>query len=105
MARDCEQGVGQAGWLLDEVAAELDRARSKFPRFNSPHEGWAVIREELDELWEHVCANDGRGERAFAEAIQIAAMAVRYAHDLSRISELHTAYAPHGAEALEACAG
>lgn len=27
----------------------------------SPHEGWAVIREELDpELWEHVCANTGR---------------------------------------------
>ena len=39
-------------WLLDLVGSELDKAMGSFPPFNSPHEGKAVIEEELDELWE-----------------------------------------------------
>jgi hypothetical protein len=69
-------------WLLMNVATELDGALAKFPPFNSPHEGKAVIEEELDELWEHVKANTGRGTAAYEEALQVAAMALRYAHDL-----------------------
>jgi hypothetical protein len=65
---------------------ELMKARAKFPPFNSPHEGKAVIEEELDELWEHVKANTGTGSEAFWEAIQVAAMALRYAYDLSDVS-------------------
>lgn len=69
---------------LAEVRAELDQALARFPSFNSPHEGKAVIEEELDELWEHVKANRGRHPAARQEAIQIAAMAVRYVVDLCR---------------------
>ena len=65
-----------------DAAVELQRALSKFGPMASPHEGWAVIREELDELWEHVRANTGRSDAARVEAIQVAAMALRYAHDL-----------------------
>lgn len=68
--------------VWEELSDELDRAQGKFPMFNSPHEGWAVIREELDELWEHVRANTGRSEEARHEALQIAAMALRYIDDL-----------------------
>ncbi len=68
--------------LLAEVEVELFKAIRKFDPFNSPHEGWAVIKEELDELWEHVTKNTGRGLYAREEAIQIAAMALRYAMDL-----------------------
>lgn len=69
--------------LVREVGLELERAQAKFPAFNSPHEGYAVIREELErELWAHVCENTGRSEAAEREAIQTAAMAVRYALDL-----------------------
>lgn len=32
--------------------AELNRANEKFPLFNSPHEGYAVILEELEEAQE-----------------------------------------------------
>ena len=70
------------GLVLDEVCDELARALSRFPPFNSPHEGKAVIEEELDELWLHVKANSGRSEDAMCEAIQVAAMALRYVHDL-----------------------
>jgi hypothetical protein len=69
--------------LGNEIAAELRRAQAKFGPMASPHEGWAVIREELDELWDHVKANTGRTLDARTEAIQIAAMAARYAYDLA----------------------
>lgn len=64
--------------IFADVAAELERAERKFPRFNSPHEGYAVILEELDELWDEVKANRGRTASARAEAIQVAAMGLRY---------------------------
>jgi hypothetical protein len=35
-----------------EFSAELERARKKFPPLASAHEGYAVILEELDELWD-----------------------------------------------------
>lgn len=68
--------------VYKEVADELTRARRKFPGAqNSPHEGWAVLQEEVDELWDDVKANASR-EQMRKEAIQIAAMAVRFIEDL-----------------------
>lgn len=64
------------------VREELLVATDKFPRFNSCHEGKAVIEEELDELWDHIKANTGRSPEARVEATQVAAMAVRYLVDL-----------------------
>ena len=32
------------------VYKELESANERFPAFRSPHEGWAVIREEYEEL-------------------------------------------------------
>lgn len=65
--------------LLREVEDEITTARLKHGSFNSSHEGYAVILEELDELWDHVKANTGYTENARIEAIQIAAMAIKYA--------------------------
>lgn len=81
----------EVGWTLSdpyfralvEIAGEASRASEKFASFNSPHEGWAVIREEIDELWDHVKANTGTNHEARVEAVQIAAMALRYAADLT----------------------
>ncbi len=72
------------GVEVEAVRAELLAAIEKFPAFNSPHEGWAVIREELEELWAHVKENTGRGSDARQEAVQVAAMALRYMLDLCR---------------------
>ena len=63
---------------------EAYRAMQAHAEFNSPHEGYAVILEELDELWEHVKADTGRTPDARDEAIQVAAMALRYAAELPR---------------------
>lgn len=70
--------------LFNEVFQEFMRARSLHRQFNSAHEGYAVILEELDELWEQVKKqrdfHDRTGMRK--EAIQVAAMAIRYVFDL-----------------------
>lgn len=68
--------------LLALIDQELEKATKRFDSFNSPHEGWAVIKEELDELWEHVRANTGRDRDAMVECVQIATMALRYVYDL-----------------------
>jgi hypothetical protein len=66
--------------VLDIVSSEVARASSKYPAFNSAHEGYAVLLEEVDELWDEVKADNI--DLACAEAIQVAAMAVRFIVDL-----------------------
>jgi hypothetical protein len=63
--------------LLVEVKAEVLRALKKFPRPQaSAHEGYAVLLEEVEELWDDIKANSLVTARV--EAVQVAAMAVRY---------------------------
>ena len=82
------------------VNVELAAANEKFPQFHSPHEGWAVMLEEIDEaeqvmqtvrvcsgiLWEHYIRRNDSGVKEVesikeyaiqlaCEAIQIGAMA------------------------------
>lgn len=66
-----------------EVRIELDRATRKNSTFNSPHEGYAVILEEMDELKQHVwMKTKNRNIREMrAEARQVAAMALRFMLD------------------------
>lgn len=63
-----------------EMHREALRARDKFPAFNSTHEGYAVLAEEVDELWDDVKAN--RVEAAIVEATQVGAMAIRFIADM-----------------------
>jgi hypothetical protein len=46
------------------------------------HEGYAVILEELDELWAEVKAQVHNPDRMRKEALQVAAMAVRFVEDV-----------------------
>lgn len=81
---------------------ELNRSYKKFPSFHSPHEGYAVIKEELEEtdeevtgikhgamcMWSAIRCNDvtpvylneikEHAIHAAAEAIQVAAMAQKF---------------------------
>lgn len=62
---------------------ELWDAKRKFPSFHSPHEGYAVLLEEVDELWDEVRSFRGAKDKTHmrAEAIQVAAMAIRFSVD------------------------
>lgn len=62
------------------VQSELLCARIRFPAFNSAHEGYAVILEELDEAWDEIKRNDLAAARK--EMIQVAAMALRFLLDV-----------------------
>lgn len=64
-----------------DVLEEFTKATKKHGAFNSAHEGYAVILEEMDELWDEVKKN-GSTKRMKEEAIQIAAMAMRFLHDV-----------------------
>ena len=59
---------------------EYEGARGKFPWFQSAHEGFAILYEEVDELWEAVREQHGptREEHLKKEAIQVAAMALAF---------------------------
>lgn len=60
------------------VKDELDRALAQHPSFNSCHEGYAVLLEEVDELWDEIKKDQGSTHRGASEAVQVAAMALRY---------------------------
>jgi hypothetical protein len=52
----------------------------KFPLFNSSHEGYAVLKEEVDELWDEIknnkCPMSSVNQKK--EAIQVGAMAIKF---------------------------
>ena len=68
----------------NEVLLELHAAIKKFPPMLSPHEGYAIILEELDELWEQVRMPQPQSKALMRdEAKQVAAMALRFMADLT----------------------
>lgn len=65
------------------ILSEHTKAISKFPKFASPHEGYAILQEEVDELWDAIKGRkrQGNGDHLKDEAIQVAAMAYRFLRD------------------------
>ena len=63
-----------------EFSAELDRARLRFPTMASAHEGYALIAEEFDELWDIV--KQKQTQRDYAElrkeTVQLGAMVLAF---------------------------
>lgn len=57
---------------------ELDRANEMYGPFTSPHEGWAVLKEEMDELWDEIKNKQPDKDRMREEAIQVGAMAIKF---------------------------
>jgi NTP pyrophosphatase (non-canonical NTP hydrolase) len=66
----------KVGHVLDLIGSEFLEARTKFSPFNSAHEGYAILLEEVDELWEAIKSNDPHHARK--EALQVAAMALAF---------------------------
>lgn len=69
--------------VLGHLKTELMSAMTKHGPMHGPHEGYSVILEELDELWDEVKKKGGgRDALAEKEALQVAAMACRYILDV-----------------------
>lgn len=71
--------------IIRAAIHELSQATSNWPPFNSAHEGFAVLKEEVDELWQHVKTNQTKRDLVAMqkEAIQCAAMALRFAIEVT----------------------
>lgn len=69
------------GEVLDELSA-VDR---RFPPYSCAHHGYAIILEELDELWDEIRKNQsGRSiANLRAEAMQVASTALRFMVDIT----------------------
>lgn len=70
--------------VLNWVKKEYLKASKKFGDFHNAHEGYAVLLEEVDELWENVKLNQSNIDRdlkMMLEAIHVAAMAIRFIID------------------------
>ena len=68
--------------IIDRVKWEILRAQALYPRFQSYHQAYAVILEELDELWQEIKQKDKNDVHIVTEAIHVAAMAIRFLYDL-----------------------
>lgn len=68
---------------VKQAVSELERATEQYGPFHSAHEGYAIIKEEFEELWEAVKMKPSleRVESLKEEATQVAAMAIRLIMD------------------------
>jgi len=66
------------------VEKEVNRAISLYPPHNSAHEAYAILLEEMDELWDEVKKSPKKRDpdAMMEEAVHVAAMAVRFIVDV-----------------------
>lgn len=80
---DFAEGVDmrRVGDATTDMLRELAKAMGRWPALNSAHEGYGVLKEEVDELWEQVKLKQKlRDVGAMrSECLQVAAMALRMA--------------------------
>jgi hypothetical protein len=77
--------------VLDAVSSEMLNQRKLFPKpANSLHEAYAVLLEEVDEVWDIVRQKKSARDPAklAAELVQIAAYASRMIIDLNLVEHL-----------------
>jgi hypothetical protein len=72
-----DYNAGEYGFAIED---ELRRARERFPKFHSAHEGFAILKEEVDEMWDEIKANNIA--KARAEAVQVGAMALAFLEEV-----------------------
>lgn len=64
------------------VTDELDRSRAKHPASQTSYHGaYAVLLEEVDEVWDLVKSQKPTEEDLLKELVHVAAMAARFAEE------------------------
>ncbi len=78
-----KRNLVDANIVAADMVEEVIAARAKYPAFNSPHEGYAVLLEEVTELQAEVFKKKEKRdlENMRKEAEQVGAMAIRFIQD------------------------
>ena len=72
--------------ILDGILREFRQARKKFQPFRSTHEAYAILLEEVDELWDTIKGNLPY-DMIKNEARQVAAMAYGILSEFGNVRE------------------
>ena len=68
--------------VADDIVFEYNTARSMHRAMASTHEGYAVIKEELDELWDEIRKKHPSKALMRREAVQVGAMALAFIREV-----------------------
>lgn len=83
---DPNQMIEKRAFMLVKVIERLVVAQRKFGPMQSPHEGYAVILEEVDELWKEIKDNKRLPavykSHMTEEALHVCAMSLRFLIDV-----------------------
>jgi len=69
--------------MWQRLSDEVNAAEKEYGHFASRHEGYAVMLEEVDELWDEIKTKGDRTPEVINEAIQVAASALRLASQVA----------------------
>ncbi len=70
-------------FALKDLLLQIQEVKEKHPdNYNSYHEGYSVLLEECDELWDEVKKNNVDPVRIYEEAKDIACVAIRIMFEL-----------------------
>ena len=64
---------------INAMRIEAHAAEVEHGHFNSFHEAYAILLDEVDQLWDEIKKHNHDKDNIYAEAIQVAACAARLA--------------------------
>ena len=73
---------GREEKVITDFCVEINFGINKFGDYRSYHEAYAVILEEVDELWDALKTKDRDYDHIYEEAIQVAATSYRLAEEI-----------------------
>lgn len=74
--------------IFDLASREIIEAEKTFGHFNSPHEFYGVLLEEIDELKDHVRGDTADTGKGCYEALQIASVCLRWIDQCNRFDSI-----------------
>lgn len=64
--------------VIKDIIEEVERVSIKVKPYHSLHEGYGVMLEEFDELWDEIKKKDRNLTRIYSEAKQVACTSIRF---------------------------
>ena len=73
---------GREDKVITDFCKEINFGVEKFGDYRSYHEAYAIILEEVDELWDALKTKERDYDHIYKEAIQVAATSYRLAEEI-----------------------